>query len=108
LRFADSEGKTTTPITPDQLLVPRRREDIGNDLWRTFNVTQEAVLKGGLSGIRRDAEGRRVRRVSTREIKGIDQGTQLNRALWQLGQRMAELKAKDIPFAHAEEVLQAA
>jgi hypothetical protein len=107
LRFADPEGKTTTPITPDQLLVPRRREDIGNDLWRTFNVAQENVIAGGLSAIKRDENGRRVRRVSTRQIKGIDQDTNLNRALWTLGEKMAELKGKDIPFIHAE-VLQAA
>jgi Domain of unknown function (DUF932)/Cytochrome c len=87
LRFADPEGKTTTPITPDQLLVPRRREDIGNELWRTFNVAQENVIAGGLSAIKRDENGRRVRRVSTRQIKGIDQDTNLNRALWTLGLR---------------------
>ena len=38
-------------------------------------------LRGGLSGIQRNPEGRRVRRVSTREIKGIDGNVQLNRAL---------------------------
>ena len=37
LRFADSEGKVTTPITADQLLAPRRREGIGSDLWHMLN-----------------------------------------------------------------------
>ena len=32
LRFADAEGKTTTPITADQLLAPRRYADNGSDL----------------------------------------------------------------------------
>jgi hypothetical protein len=107
LRFADAHGKTTTPITADQLLVPRRREDIGTDLWKTFNVTQENILAGGLSAIQRDAEGRRVRRVSSREIKGIDQSTQLNRALWELAAKMAELKSpkkSEVPFAEVEVV----
>jgi hypothetical protein len=107
LRFADAEGKTTTPITPDQLLVPRRYDDQGKDLWTTFNVAQENVLRGGLSGIQRNPEGRRVRRVSMREIKGIDGNVQLNRALWTLAERLAELKGKDVPFAEAE-VVQAA
>lgn len=107
LRFADAEGKTTTPITPDQLLVPRRYDDNGRDLWRTFNVAQENVLAGGLHGIKRDENGHRLRRVSTRQVKGIDQDVRLNRALWQLAERMAELKEKNIPFAEAE-VLQAA
>jgi hypothetical protein len=106
LRFADADGKVTTPITPDQLLAPRRWEDAGNDLWKTFNRVQENVLVGGLSAIQRDANGRRVRRVSTRQIKGIDADVKLNRALWTLGEKMAALKT-GIPFADAE-VLQAA
>lgn len=70
LRFADAEGKVTTAITADQLLSPRRREDVGNDLWHTLNRVQENVVAGGLSAIQRDAHGRRVRRVSTRRING--------------------------------------
>lgn len=93
LRFADSEGKVTTPVTPTQLLEPRRREDVGSDLWHTLNRVQENVIAGGLHAIQRDAEGRRVRRVSTRRINGIDQDVRINRALWQLASRMAELKS---------------
>jgi len=93
LRFADSEGKVTTPITAAQLLQPRRQYDAGSDLWKTFNRVQENVIKGGLSAIARDENGRRIRRVSTRQVKGIDQDVKLNRALWQLAERMAELKA---------------
>jgi hypothetical protein len=33
-----------------------------------------------------------MRRVTTREVRGIDQDVRLNRALWQLAERMAELK----------------
>jgi len=98
LRFADSEGKVSTPITAAQLLAPRRREDDGADLWRTFNRVQENVVRGGLRARRestRNEYGRLVRgrRVSTREVKGIDQDVKLNRALWQLAEKMAELKA---------------
>ncbi len=107
LRFADANGEVTTPITPAQLLAPRRRDDICNDLWRTFNRVQENALSGGLSAVQRDADGRRVRRVSTRRINGIDQDVRLNRALWELAAKMAELKAPnkhDVPFAEAEVV----
>jgi hypothetical protein len=93
LRFGDSEGETDTPITAAQLLQPRRSEDQGADLWHTFNRVQENAIKGGLRGTKRDERGRRVRRVSTREVRGIDQDVKLNRALWQLAERMAELKA---------------
>ena len=91
LRFADSEGEINTPIQAPQLLRARRSDDSGNDLWRTFNRVQENVIKGGLHGIGRDAENR-VRRVTTREVKGIDQDVKLNRALWVLTEKMAELK----------------
>lgn len=93
LRFGDSEGETHTPITAAQLLHLRRHEDSGTDLWRTFNRVQENVIRGGLSAVARDENGRRLRRVSTRQVKGIDQDIKLNRALWQLAERMAELKA---------------
>lgn len=97
MRFADSEGKVTTPILPAQLLAPRRHYDSGNDLWKTFNRIQENVIQGGLTARTRssyDELGHFVpsRRVSTREIKGIDQDVRLNRALWQLAEKMAELK----------------
>jgi hypothetical protein len=32
------------------------------------------------------------RRVSTRGVKGIDQDVRLNKALWMLSERMAELR----------------
>ena len=110
LRFADADGKVTTPITADQLLTPRRREDVGGDLWHTLNRVQENVIAGGVSAVLRDANGRRVRRVSTRRINGIDQDVRLNRALGELAANMAELKApkkSEVPFAEAE-VVQAA
>jgi hypothetical protein len=93
VRFADAEGKIDTPITAAMLLNPRRHEDANNSLWGTFNRVQENAIKGGL---RRRAErrpGERMgRMVTTREVKGIDQDVKLNRALWQLAERMAELK----------------
>lgn len=105
LRFADAEGKTETPITAAQLLRPRRVEDMRDgasygerrpaaDLYRTLNVVQENVIRGGLTGFARSPETRRARRVTTREINGIDQNVRLNRALWQLAERMAELKGE--------------
>jgi hypothetical protein len=110
LRFADAEGTIKTPITAAQLLAPRRQEDANGtirwrgdstvgpkpDLWHTLNVVQENVIKGGLHGVQRgtDERGRMTRRnVTTREVRGIDQDVKLNRALWMLAERMAELKA---------------
>jgi hypothetical protein len=93
VRFAESDGKVDTPITAAMLLTPRRRDDAGNNLWQTFNRVQENAVKGGLAARAERKPGQRMGRlVRTREVKGIDQDVKLNRALWQLAERMAELK----------------
>jgi hypothetical protein len=96
LRFGDAEGVVETPIQPTQLLAPRRADDRQNDLWTTFNVVQENVIRGGLrarAAATIDERGRRQRgrMVTTREVKGIDQDVKLNKALWVLGERMAQI-----------------
>lgn len=91
-RFADAEGHVATPIKPEQLLIPRRAADTTPNLWTTYNVVQENAMKGGLSGIGRDANNR-FRRSTTRAVKGIDQDVKLNKALFTLASKMAELKA---------------
>ena len=76
------------PIEPHQLLTWRRPEERGKkDLWSTFNIVQENMIKGGLQG--RSAKGRRTR---TRGVKSIDRDRKLNQALWILTEKMAELK----------------
>jgi Domain of unknown function (DUF932) len=91
LRFGDAEGNVETPIKAQQLLIPRRPEDQPQNLWNTFNVVQENCIRGGLSAMGRDANNR-PRRTTSREVKGIDQDVKLNRALWTLANKMAELK----------------
>ena len=83
---------TAHPIQPTKLLEARRYDDAGNDLWSTFNRLQENIIQGGVKGSRYDADARKTRRVSTRGVKGIDGDVKLNRSLWTLGERMAELK----------------
>jgi len=85
-------GEEESPIRPDQIIAPRRREDVGQSLWQTFNVIQENLIRGGLSGRRQTADGR-IRRNQTRAINGIDQNVGLNRALWTLAEGMQRLKA---------------
>jgi len=98
LRFADHEGNVNTPITAEQLLQVRRQDDVGNDLWKQFNVVQENTIKGGLHGVAVNADGAR-RRMTTRAVNGIDQDVKLNRALWTLANKMAELKGWQAPQA---------
>ncbi len=75
-------------IEPEQLLEARRSDDRGDNLWVTFNRVQENLIRGGLSG--RSKRGRKVR---TRPIKSVTEDLRLNRALWRLADRFAELKA---------------
>lgn len=31
-------GEEESPVRPEQIINPRRREDVGQSLWTTFNV----------------------------------------------------------------------
>ena len=92
LRFPDASPEQPAAITPEKLLEPARIQDRGADLWSTFNRLQENTVRGGQSVLTRNATGQR-RRVTTREIQGIDGNVSLNRALWTLAQEMQRLKA---------------
>jgi len=73
-------------------VTPRRREDVGQSLWTSFNVIQENLIRGGLPGRRQTADGH-IRRSRTRPINAIDQNVGLNRALWTLAEEMRRLKS---------------
>ena len=92
IRFGDADGHVDTPIRPVQLLDRRRVGDAGPDLWRTANRIQENVIRGGLTAMGRDANNR-PRRTTTKEVRSIDGDVKMNRALWLLNERMAQLKA---------------
>lgn len=85
-------GTAPSPVTPEQVLRPRRQADVAGDLWTVFNRVQENIIRGGLHGTRQTEDGRIVRR-QTRPINGIDQNVSVNRALWTLAEGMARLKA---------------
>jgi hypothetical protein len=83
LRYDDGE----TPITPVQVMQPRRRDDADPTLWNTFNTVQEHLVNGGVRG-RNPETGRRAR---TRAVQGISENTRLNKALWTLTEEMRKL-----------------
>jgi hypothetical protein len=92
-KYYDPEtDKVEAPITPRQVIAPRRHEDTAGDLWTVFNRTQENMIRGGLYGTTTGADGRR-RNTTTRAVNGIDGNVKLNRALWTLASKMAELTA---------------
>ena len=92
LRFDGDSSLAKEAIKPEQFLKPRRYQENGkNDLFTVFNVVQENTIKGGLRGWARDDKGY-AKRVTTREIKSIDQNNSLNRALWTLAEKMMQLR----------------
>jgi hypothetical protein len=83
------EDRAKAPIGAGMLLEARRYADSGNDLWRTWNVVQENLLKGG----KPDRELRRQARAADRRapaapraVVAIDERLRINRALWDLGE----------------------
>ncbi|WP_435956143.1 DUF932 domain-containing protein [Dryocola sp. BD626] len=76
------------PVTPDAVLNVRRHEDKSDDLWTTYQRVQENMIKGGITG--RSAQGKRQR---TRAVTGIDGDVKLNRVLWEMAERMKQLKS---------------
>jgi hypothetical protein len=90
--IARYDDAAAAPIQASDIIRPRRREDSENTLWQTLNRTQENLIRGGVSYVQRDTNGRRIARRETRPIQGIDQNTTLNRALWTLAEEMRALK----------------
>ncbi len=82
LRFEEEDG-----VAPPALLQPRRYNDTKRDLFTTFNVVQENLIRGGM----RMARSETGRRRNSREIKSVDRDLKLNRALWTLASEMAAL-----------------
>jgi len=90
LRFDADAVTGAYPVAPDQLLTPRRYGDTRDDLFTTFNVVQENLVRGGLySGTKNG------RRQTTRKVTSVDRDLRLNRALWTLADALAEHARKE-------------
>ena len=90
-RRADAFGNGGAHRT--HLLAPRRQADTNNDLFSVMNRIQENVIRGGVKAWGRNRLNRSSRRITTREVKGIDQTVSLNRALWNAAELLMQLKA---------------
>jgi hypothetical protein len=79
----------TIPVQTDTLLAPRRSADNKNDLWTTFNVIQENLLRGGIQYVSEQGQRR-----TTRPINSVYDNVRINTALWNITENMAQLIAK--------------
>lgn len=95
LRYDVAPGENL-PIAFGHLLDSPHDQDFAhNDLWTTFNVIQENLMKGG-QDIRRDrtvvAEDgsvRKVRKTATRSVRSVNANLKINKGLWNLAQNLA-------------------
>ena len=88
----DAKIITSETNIVEQMLRPNRNADTGLDLWSTYNVIQEKVLRGGIRTAKRNAKGQ-YKRNTTREVKSIDKNVKLNKALWEMATAFRDLKA---------------
>jgi hypothetical protein len=86
------DEESVPEIAPRLINAPHRYADAGSDLWRTFNRVQENLVRGGITYTNANSDGIRSRRT-TRPVQSIDGDVKLNRALFTLAAKMAELKA---------------
>lgn len=77
LRWRDEPA----PITPERALTYRRASDTGSDIWTTFNVLQETIMRGGQRYSHASAAGI-VQRRKVRPMRGLGDQSRINRALW--------------------------
>lgn len=73
------------PVNPSHLLTPRRAADTGTDLWTTFNVVQERIIKGGVR-----AKGIDGHRRASKAVNSVNEDQRLNKALWTLASELAK------------------
>ena len=94
----DDDTLKHTNLEPEMLLKKRRYVDEKPDLWTTFNVIQENLIKGGIAfkkELYTDDQNilHHARRGKTRAVVGINEDLRLNKDLWELATAMKELKA---------------
>lgn len=84
LRWDTDREDHRDPVEPTRLLSPRRTADVGKDLWRTFNVVQEHMIKGGVPAL--GSSGRRAR---SRAVGSVSEDLRINKGLWALAEEFA-------------------
>jgi len=82
-------------VNPNDLLVPHREDDRRDDLYTVLNVIQENLLRGNVSGINKNTN----RRFTSKEISSISKDVDINKGLWEIAEKIANIKQPKISFA---------
>lgn len=75
--------KDSIPVTinMEELLVPERQADMGNSVWKTFNVIQEKFVRGGTQ-----YRSKRGRSMTMKTLKDFQVINKINTGLWELAE----------------------
>ena len=65
----------------EDFLRPERDGDVGNSVWKTFNIIQEKFVRGGMK-----YNSKKGRVVSMRELKNFYNINKVNTGLWELAE----------------------
>ena len=68
-------------IDIESFLHPEREGDVGNSVWKTFNVIQEKFVRGGMK-----YQSKKGRAMSMRELKNFHNINKINTNLWELAE----------------------
>lgn len=79
----NADQPVTKLLSPEKLLTPVRYGDAATDLWTTFNVIQEHLVRGGDRYLAY-TDGMGIRRNRTRPVASLTEGQRINKALWTL------------------------
>ena len=77
------------------LLTPHRIEDEHDDLYTVLNVIQENMLRGNITGVNKETG----RRFTSREITSISKDVDVNQGLWNIAERIANIKDPALALA---------
>lgn len=75
--------KDSVPVTinMEELLVPEREADMGNSVWKTFNIIQEKFVRGGTQ-----YRSKRGRSMTMKSLKDFQVINKINTGLWELAE----------------------
>jgi len=82
-------------VDPSNLIIPHRVEDEKDDLYTVMNVVQENLLRGNISGTNKETG----RRFTSREITSIGKDVDVNQGLWNIAERIANIKEPHLALA---------
>lgn len=75
------KGSIPTSINIQDLIKPERDGDVGNSVWKTFNVIQEKFVRGGTQ-----YRSNRGRLTTMKELKNFQNINKINTSLWELAE----------------------